>query len=384
MTARTFTPERFSFNNAAIAALEPVPGKRRAVWDAREPKLCCRISETGTKTFYYVTKVKGRVEWLRLGRFGTGRDDVKVAAARDRAATAKGAFANDENSAKKRRQDRAEPTLRELFAFYCREHRVRSEATRASEWKHLKPFHSRNLSKITRPEDRALIRRVRDKTSEPTANRVLARLRAMYRFGLSEDLWTGADPTAGIKKYPEKHRRRKTRIKHDQLPAFFAALDSVQPLMKDFFLICLFTGARAGNVKTMRWCDIDLTGGVWLIPDTKRGEPIEVSLANPAVEILEARRDNDSEYVFPATRRARKHGKNAHLVTYSKAWAKVCAIAGIEGLRVHDLRRTLSSFAADISIGTAIVAAQLGHADPATTLRHYTATSSAADRTPES
>lgn len=57
--------------------------------------------------------------------------------------------------------------------------------------------------------------------------------------------------------------------------------------------------------------------------------------------------------------------------TYAKAWDELTAAGGIEGLRVHDLRRSLASFAQEVGIGTALVAAQLGHADAATTLRHY-------------
>ena len=151
------------------------------------------------------------------------------------------------------------------------------------------------------------------------------------------------------------------------------------------FLCCLLIGARAGNIKTMRWVDLDLDGGIWTIPATKGGSSMEVALPTPVVTLLETRlkaarravedlrtEQHDggqhlSPYVFATSSRT------GHLIEYKKAWEQVCATAGLSDLRVHDLRRTLSSFAQESGAGISVVAAQLGHSDAETTLRHYTA-----------
>ena len=46
--------------------------------------------------------------------------------------------------------------------------------------------------------------------------------------------------------------------------------------------------------------------------------------------------------------------------------------AGLDGLRLHDLRRSLSSFAQENRIAASVAGAQLGHKDPSTTMKHYT------------
>ena len=64
--------------------------------------------------------------------------------------------------------------------------------------------------------------------------------------------------------------------------------------------------------------------------------------------------------------------RSGHIEEYKKAWQRVRELAGLGGLRFHDLRRTLSSFAQENRIPVTVAGAQLGHKDPATTLRHYT------------
>ncbi len=82
-------PKRFSFTHSSIQAI-PAPEKGRdIVWDIRKPKLCLRITEKGAKTFYYVTKVQGKTEWNKLGRY----PDLSPEAARTAADLHAGEFA---------------------------------------------------------------------------------------------------------------------------------------------------------------------------------------------------------------------------------------------------------------------------------------------------
>ncbi len=131
--------------------------------------------------------------------------------------------------------------------------------------------------------------------------------------------------------------------------------------------MALWTGRRVGDLKSMRWVDLDLDGGTWLIPDTKAGEPQEVALSLPAIETLARRKKKaKGKWVFPS------RAKSGHMEEYKKAWQQVRDEAGLVGLRLHDLRRSLSSFAQENRISVTVAGAQLGHKDPATTMKHYT------------
>jgi integrase len=108
------------------------------------------------------------------------------------------------------------------------------------------------------------------------ANQVLAYVRAIYNKMINWG-WEGKNPATGIQKFKEQKRDRF--ILHDELPKFMEALE-MEPnrAMRDFFLMCLYTGARCGNVLSMEWEDIDFSIKEWRIPDTKNEEPVRIPL----------------------------------------------------------------------------------------------------------
>lgn len=371
------SPERISLTIAQIDKLEPFPGKRRTVWDTNKPKLCIRITESGVKTFYYVTKHAGKTEWIRLGRY----PDMTPAAARTRADIEAGKYAVGENPAEERREERREWTLgrawdelrrnriRKLQAEGRGEEKIaRSLEAINSHWNtRYSKWENRRLSTITGRMAEKLQDSVLDDRSPATTNRVIASGRAVFNFAIKRKSsgFDGPNPFADLEKLPEK--RRKTKLQRQHIPKFFEALELVTALMHDFIFIALWTGRRAGEIKSMRWVDLDLDTGTWLIPDTKAGEPQEVALSLPAIELLTRRlRDSKSQWVFPS------RGKSGHIEEYKKAWQTIRDAAGLDDLRLHDLRRTLSSFAQENRISATVAGAQLGHKDPATTMKHYT------------
>jgi integrase len=90
----------------------------------------------------------------------------------------------------------------------------------------------------------------------------------------------------------------------------------------------------------MRWDDI--ADGVWSKPpsSTKQKEHHQVPLSAPALQLLadiRKRQRPRSPFVFPGS------GTTGHLVEIKKGWAAACKAAGIEGLRIHDLRHSYAS-----------------------------------------
>ncbi len=375
--------EQFKFTEAAVRDIEP-HAKRMDYRDTVVSKLYCRVTPAGTKTYYYVTRLGRRVEWLKLGRY----PEMKINAARRAAERAASEFSLGRNPAEERREGRATLTLGDVWKSYRADYVRRSGKalpTLDSQWRTaLAKWEKRALPDISKAMVLKMRNDIADRASVAQSNRVLTMLRAMFNFASRTLDYDGGNPTATIDKFTEKGRIRRRRLKAADMPAFLAALGSVTPLMRDFLLCCLLIGARSGNIKAMRWVDLDLEGGIWTIPATKSGEPVEVVLSAPVVALLQARlkaarkaverlrrekpdeEHHQSPYVFATD------SKRGHLVEYKKAWRSVCDAAGVSDLRVHDLRRTLSSFAQEAGAGVSVVAAQLGHTDAETTLRHYT------------
>lgn len=220
--------------------------------------------------------------------------------------------------------------------------------------KYLSHWFRRKISSIDRAEVERLHAKIGKENGIYQANRLLERIRSIFNKGI-EWGWKGANPATGIKKFREQSRDRF--LQPDELPRFFEALaNEPNEAARDFFMISLLTGARKSNTLAMMWKDISFEAATWRIEETKNADPLTVHLPQQAVELLiERKLKSDSPYVFAGS------GKSGHLADPKKAWTRILAEAGIENLRIHDLRRTLGSYQAATGANGYIIGKSLGH-----------------------
>jgi integrase len=351
--------KRFSFSKNLLDKL-PLPEKGRRVYyyDSKTRGLALAVSGTGNKTFVLYRKVRGKPERLTLGHY----PEIGVEQARGLASEANAAIAQGKNPGDQRRKVRDEWTLDALFSQYlehhAKPHKRSWEEDQAQYRRYLQQeWGKRKLSGLHRAELQALHTRLGQAHGPYAANRLLALLRSL--FGKAAEWgWEGGNPADGIKQFSEKARERF--LQADELPRLFAALaEENNPAMRDYVLLSLLTGARKTNVLSMRWQDVHLERQTWQIPRTKNGTPQTVPLVAEALAILGKRRANagDSEFVFPGS------GKRGHLVEPKKAWQRILERAGLENLRLHDLRRSLGSWQAATGANLAVIGKTLNHKD---------------------
>jgi integrase len=60
----------------------------------------------------------------------------------------------------------------------------------------------------------------------------------------------------------------------------------------------------------------------------------------------------------------------AHLVNLEKPWRRLRKAAGLDDVRLHDLRRSLASVGAGTGMGLPMIGKLLGHSQPQTTARY--------------
>lgn len=125
-------------------------------------------------------------------------------------------------------------------------------------------------------------------------------------------------------------------------------------------LLCL-TGARSGEILSLKWEYLDLDMGVARLPDSKTGAKT-LHLPRPAVELLSGMIEF-SEWVFPGR-------GNGHMTEVHHAWRTVCKKAGLAGWRIHDLRHAFASVAANSGHSLPQIGALLGHTQASTTQRY--------------
>jgi len=356
--------KRQSLSINAIDDLPPAPpGKRIRLHDSVVAGLFIEVTDRGTKTFKFRKRMGRKVQMLTLGRY----PELKIKQAKRMALAYAGEIVTGTNPQDRKRQARAELTLGELFDEYLVRHaRPHKKTWRQDDQqfaRYLADWNGRQLSDITPRDVQARHLGIHDRAGPYAANRMLALLHTLFA---KADAWgysTGPNPARKVKRFREKSRERF--LQADELPRFLRALDEEpNKTIRDFLLVCLLTGARKGNVETMRWEQLNLEAATWHIPDTKSGLPHTVPLVGPALEILRARQASagKSPWVFPG------NGKTGHLVETKAAWARILERAGIEDLRVHDLRRTLGSWQAATGASLPVIGKTLAHKTPSTTM----------------
>jgi integrase len=112
----------------------------------------------------------------------------------------------------------------------------------------------------------------------------------------------------------------------------------------------------------MQWKDVNLKSGEWYIKETKNRVPQTITLSPEALDVLRNRKpSHPATFVFPG------EGKSGHLVEPKRGWYRILERAGIDDLRIHDLRRTLGSWQAKTGASLVTIGKSLNHKNPSTT-----------------
>lgn len=355
--------KKLNFTKAAIESLPlPVIGQRAVYHDEKVKGLQIRLTAAGIKTFCVFRRIKGGdPERITLGRF----PEMTIEQARRKAAEITTLILEGKNPAEVKRQRKSELTFAELFTEYLERHAKprkrtwKEDTQKYNDYLH-KAIGSKKLSLVTREDIGHIHSAVTKSGRLIAANRVLALISSIFGWAISAGLWN-SNPSIGIRRNKEHSRDRF--IQSDELPRFFQALsEEPNTTIRDYILMSLLTGARRSNVLSMQWQDISFERAEWRIEETKNGTPQTVALSPEAIEILTNRRpSNSTEFVFPG------HGKSGHLKEPKKGWDRILKSAGIQNLRIHDLRRTLGSWQAKTGASLAIIGKSLNHKNQSTT-----------------
>ncbi len=352
---------RLRFTKAGLLKLPIPPSGRVYHYDIGQPGLTCCVSSAGSKVFFLYKWVHGRPERIRLGPF----PDLSVENARDLAKSLIGDISQGKDPMAERRKAREVPTLREAFEIWrdahAKEHRKTWQKDERRFNSHLRRFHARRLSAIRSAEVALWHNETKQRHGLYEANRCFELLRTIYNKAKSLLRYTGPSPCDGLRKFREQSRDRF--LQADELPRFFAALaQEPDEVLQAYFLMLLLTGARKSNVESMRWVDINSELRQWRIAETKSGQVVVVPLVPLAMETLRKLREisNGGEWVFP--------GRNGgHIQGVWAPWYRLVQRAGLENLRLHDLRRSLGSWQAIGGSSLSVIGKSLGHTSLAAT-----------------
>lgn len=157
--------------------------------------------------------------------------------------------------------------------------------------------------------------------------------------------------------------------------------------------IAIVTGQRRDEVAGCRvaeLADLDGASPLWIIPGdtnrrgkiiegrTKNGREQRLPLSRQAVALFKTAlaECSDGQYVFPADLSKIKHGKepraqHIHGESVTMAMRRLRAVAGVDDVSIHDMRRAISNWMKDQGIGREVRDLALNHLDPSVDARHY-------------
>jgi integrase len=359
------------------------------VWDADVRGFAVR-RQRNARVYLVKYRFGNRQRWYTIGEHGS---PWTVEKARTKAKAVLGDVADKFDPAALREAERNRGTVAELcdrfLEDYATEHKRPGsvETDRANIQNHVKPLLGKlHVADVTRADIDQFKRAVKDgKTARDTkrgprsrsivtggpgvANRCLALLSKMLnlaeRWGWRPE---GSNPCRHVDKYRENRRERflaeaeLARLGDILIEAERSGGES--PYAVAAIRLLVFTGARRGEILGLRWEHVDIERAMLLLPDSKTGAKA-VYLSAPALEVLtKVPRMENNPFVIAGER------EGAALVNLQRPWRRIRARAGLEDVRLHDLRHSFASVGASGGLSLPMIGRLLGHTQAATTQRY--------------
>ncbi|MBO6521080.1 MAG: tyrosine-type recombinase/integrase [Rhodospirillales bacterium] len=329
-----------------------------------------RILPSGRRSYIVQYRIGNRYRRMSLGAHGV----LTPEKARRMAFKVLAAVKDGEDPAGERSRARKACTVKELAERFDQEHiSVRLKPGTATEYRRnlrrfiLPALGRLKVSDVTRAD---IAKFHHDSRHIPyQANRNLELISKMFSMA---EIWgmrpEGSNPRLHIKKYPEEKRERY--LSQKELSDLGSVLNEAEEIgVDDIYAISairllIFTGCRLNEIMSLKWTEVDFDNSCLRLSDSKTGARV-VHLGPPALDLLKnLKRQPKNPWVIcgkiPGTNRKE----------IQKFWQRIRKRAGIEDVRIHDLRHSFASKAVAQGMSLPMIGKLLGHTQVQTTARY--------------
>ena len=376
--------------------------------DSKARGLFIRTTAAGVRSYVFDGRVNGETRRVTIGRV----DEVKLKAARARAVILAGEYSQGkdpriEKAAKavqaasaRLEEQRRDLVLEGVWRLYI-ENRKEFWGDRHREMHTLlaaKGGEKRTRGKgLTKPAPLAALMPL--KLSDLTAERIAEWLRIevgtkehpkrptnaaqSFRLLRAFTVWAHefkegeAYPYRGVipadactakvvrERVPSPNTKHGDCLEKQQLPAWFKEVRAIgNPTIAAYLQTLLLTGARRGELATLKRADVDFTWGKMTIRDKIEGERT-IPLTPYVAQLLRAL-PRTNRWAFPAD------SKSGHITEPRIAHDKALELAGLPHVSLHGLRRSFRTLSEWLEIPVGVIAQIQGHKPSATAEKNYT------------
>jgi integrase len=352
--------------------------------DSRSPRgFLLRVTPAGGRAWClnYRVKDSGKERRITIGDAASW----PIMAARERAAELRREIDAGGDPLRRLEDRRAEPTVAELVKQFEDEALINRAPRTGAEYKAMLQRYvvpaigAKKVSAVTGADIERLHRRISADGKKRRADAVATVASIVFTQAVKWKL-IGENPCRGAVKRNSPPGRERF-LKSEELNRLLATLErwrERRPDSVDALLLLLLTGSRRGEVLSMRWTDVgNLDAATWVKPAalTKQRKLHTVPLSPQTVAVLRRRLDERevSDNVVPLRRDDHVFnggGDAAHVNRLERTWREIRAAAGLEDLRIHDLRHSFASMLIGEGLSLPIVGSMLGHSSPTMTARY--------------
>lgn len=332
------------------------------VWDDALPSFGVRVKPSGVRSYMIQYRnAQGRSRRLTIGRHGV----LTLHKARRRARRLLVDATDGADPAAEREESRTAPTVAQVCDRYLAEHVAEHNKPSTAREAHrlvgrrIKPaFGTLKAADVTRQDVIKLHRSMR--ATPRQANLTLAVLSKLFNLA---ELWgmrpDGSNPCRHVKRYPETRRERF--LNEAELIRLGGALATAEsegrelPGVMAAVRLLALTGCRLGEIIGLRWADVDFEAAALRIRDAKAGGRAHTVGAR-VLALLDSL-PRDGEWVVFST----SPDRPIPVSTIERAWVRLRKRATLGDARLHDLRHTMGTFAAQAGANAFLVRDKLGH-----------------------
>jgi integrase len=362
--------------------------KDRFLWDSEVVGFGVRVRPGGHRGYILQYRFAGRARRYQIGAHGT---PWTVETARDRARVLVGQIAGGEDPLDVKIASRHELTIAQLCDLYLAEGLATRKPTsvaaaRSDIENHIKPLlGTKRASLVLRQDiDHLLAAVAAGKTRRTTktekkglsrvrggkgaANSSVQTLSAALGFAVARGIRPD-NPAFRVRRFPEKKLERfLSPAEIARLGEALAAAEAVGVMPRQAIAairLLVLTGCRKNEILTLKAAYVDRHHRCLRLPDSKTGHKI-VHIGTPALKVIDAVCPDgaNTEYVLPGEWGA------GHFVNLQRPWERIRAAAGLDDVRIHDLRHAFASLGAATGDSLLVIGALLGHRSAKTTHRY--------------